>query len=79
MDKLNKFFKIEELGSTCRIEIFAGLSTFLSLSYIFVVNPSILAEAGIDKSVAFFATVVVSSLLLMFDKKSPNDAMEKRE
>ncbi len=62
MDKIKTFFKIKELGSTYKIEALAGLSTFLSLSYIFVVNPSILAEAGIDKSVAFFATVIVSSL-----------------
>ncbi len=61
MDKIKAFFKLEELGSTCKIEIFAGLSTFLSLSYIFVVNPSILADAGIDKNVAFFATVIISS------------------
>ncbi len=61
MNRLNNIFKIEELGSTFRIEVLAGISTFLSLSYIFVVNPSILAEAGIDKSVAFFATVVISS------------------
>jgi adenine/guanine/hypoxanthine permease len=60
--KLESFFGIKKLGSTWRIEILAGLSTFLSLSYIFVVNPSILAEAGIDKSVVFFATVIVSSL-----------------
>jgi adenine/guanine/hypoxanthine permease len=60
--KLESFFGIKKLGSTWRIEILAGLSTFLSLSYIFVVNPAILSEAGIDKSVVFFATVVVSSL-----------------
>lgn len=60
--KIDHFFSISEFGSTWKVEILAGLSTFLSLSYIFVVNPSILAEAGINKSAAFFATVVVSSL-----------------
>lgn len=59
---LEKFFHIKERGSTWKIELLAGLSTFLSLSYIFVVNPAILAEAGIDKSVAFFATIVGSVL-----------------
>ncbi len=57
---LEKLFRIKERGSTWKIELLAGLSTFLSLSYIFVVNPAILAEAGIDKSVAFFATIVGS-------------------
>lgn len=60
--KLENYFGFKKLGSTWKIEILAGLSTFLSLSYIFVVNPSILAEAGISKSVVFFATVIVSSL-----------------
>ncbi len=59
---VKEFFKVNELGSSLRVEFFAGLSTFLSLSYIFVVNPSILTEAGIDKSVAFFATVLISAL-----------------
>jgi len=62
LKKLENYFGFKTLGSTWKIEILAGLSTFLSLSYIFVVNPSILSEAGIDKSVAFFATILVSSL-----------------
>jgi AGZA family xanthine/uracil permease-like MFS transporter len=44
----------------------AGISVFLSLSYIFVVNPAILADAGMDKSAVFFATVVASSLATLF-------------
>ena len=57
-----KYFQLKERKTTWKIELLAGLSTFLSLSYIFVVNPAILAEAGIDKSVAFFATIVGSVL-----------------
>ncbi len=60
--KLDNYFGFTKIGSTWRIEILAGLSTFLSLSYIFVVNPAILAEAGISKSIVFFATVIISSL-----------------
>jgi len=62
MEIINKFFNIKKLGSNIRTEILAGLSIFLSLSYIFVVNPAILAETGIDKSAVFFATIIVSSL-----------------
>ncbi len=47
LKKLENYFGFKTLGSTWKIEILAGLSTFLSLSYIFVVNPSILSEAGI--------------------------------
>jgi len=62
MNKIKKYFNIVELGSNIRTELLAGLSIFLSLSYIFIVNPTILAEAGIGKSAVFFATVIVSSL-----------------
>jgi len=59
--KIDTFFGTKKLGSTWKIEVFAGLSTFLSLSYIFVVNPAILAEGGFNKSMVFFATVVISA------------------
>jgi len=62
IQKLENYFGFKKMGSSWKIEILAGISTFLSLSYIFVVNPSILAEAGISKSVVFFATVIISSL-----------------
>jgi AGZA family xanthine/uracil permease-like MFS transporter len=59
---LNRWFSIQERGSTIRTEFFAGVSTFLALSYIFVVNPAILEAAGMDKSMVFFATIVGSVL-----------------
>ncbi|MEK7574675.1 MAG: NCS2 family permease [Patescibacteria group bacterium] len=67
LQKIDNYFGITRLGSSFKIELFAGLSTFLSLSYIFVVNPAILAEAGISTSVAFFATIfgsVIATLLM---------------
>ena len=60
--RIDRFFEISAKGSTVSREMFAGFSTFLALSYIFVVNPAILANAGIDKSVSLFATIVVSAL-----------------
>jgi len=60
--RLDDFFGVSKSGSSMRIEAFAGLSTFLALSYIFVVNPAILGAAGIDKSAVFFATIVGSVL-----------------
>jgi len=58
----NSYFKIKERGSNLRTEILAGISTYLSLAYILVVNPSILSKAGIDPSVALFATAIASGL-----------------
>nr|WP_272921567.1 NCS2 family permease [Streptomyces sp. SID8354] len=49
-------------GSTWRREIAAGISTFLALSYIVVVNPAVLGQAGIPHAAAFFATAAVGGL-----------------
>jgi adenine/guanine/hypoxanthine permease len=61
-EPVDNFFGISRSGSSLRVEVFAGLSTFLALSYIFVVNPAILSAAGIGKSAIFFATIVGSVL-----------------
>ena len=39
---LNKYFKLDELGTTIRTEFTAGLTTFLAMAYILFVNPDIL-------------------------------------
>lgn len=62
LQKLDDYFGISRCGSSVRIELLAGFSTFLSLSYIFVVNPAILSAAGMSTSAIFFATVVGSVL-----------------
>ena len=59
-NKIDNFFGISKLSSNIKTEVLAGVSTFLALSYIFVVNPAILSEAGVDKSAVFFATIVGS-------------------
>ncbi|MGQ4556738.1 solute carrier family 23 protein [Halobellus sp. GM3] len=45
-ESLGDYFDVQEHGSSVRTELLAGLTTFLTMSYIVVVNPSILA--GID-------------------------------
>ena len=44
---LDGFFKITERGSTVRIEIMAGITTWLTMAYILFVNPAILGFAGV--------------------------------
>ena len=44
---LDRFFKISERGSTVRIEIVAGITTWLTMAYILFVNPAILGFAGV--------------------------------
>ena len=57
---LEQKFQIKERQSSISIEMLAGLSTFMSLAYIVVVNPAILSAGGIDRSAVFFATVLIS-------------------
>lgn len=57
---VDRFFRYSDFGSSLRTEVFAGLSTFLALSYIFVVNPAILAAGSLTPSAVFFATIIGS-------------------
>lgn len=56
------YFSLTARGSSWSREILAGTSTFLALSYIVVVNPAILTQAGIPHQAAFFATALISGL-----------------
>lgn len=55
---LKKFFEIEKNKTSVRTEIFAGLTTFMTMAYILAVNPSILGETGMDKGALFTATAI---------------------
>ena len=57
---LNKIFKLKEHNTNVRTEIMAGIITFLTMSYILIVNPNILSAAGMDRSALFTATAVAS-------------------
>ncbi|MFW6130746.1 MAG: NCS2 family permease [Atribacterota bacterium] len=61
-DYLNKYFKIQQSGSTIHKEIIAGATTFLTMSYIVFVNPSILSDSGMQYSGVLAATVLVCSV-----------------
>ncbi len=67
-------FKIRERGTTIRTEILAGVTTFLTLAYIIVVNPMILSDAGVPFDQAFTATIiatVVGTLCMAFFANYP--------
>lgn len=61
MNFLEKIFKITDNNSSVRVELLAGLTTFLAMSYIIFVNPSILSEAGLDWGAVFVATCIASA------------------
>ena len=57
---LEKLFKLKEKGTTVKTEIVAGITTFMTMAYILAVNPSILADAGIDPTAVLLATCIAS-------------------
>ncbi len=59
---MERLFRLSERGTDPRTEILAGLSTFLTMAYIVVVNPSIMAAAGIDQGAAFVATCLAAAI-----------------
>jgi AGZA family xanthine/uracil permease-like MFS transporter len=59
---LDRFFSLSARGTTPRTEIMAGLATFLTMAYIVVVNPGMMAAAGIDHGAAFVATCLAAAI-----------------
>ncbi len=54
-------FALDRHGTNVRTEALAGLTTFLAMAYIAVVNPSILSEAGMDFGAVFVATCLAAA------------------
>lgn len=58
---LDSWFKLRDHGTDVRTECLAGLSTFLAMAYILVVNPDILAAAGMPRDAVFVATCLAAA------------------
>lgn len=59
---LEKLFKLQQAGTSVKTEIIAGISTFLAMSYIIIVNPDLLSIAGMDKGAVFTATCIAAAI-----------------
>ena len=59
---MERFFGFRERGTDARTEVLAGATTFLTMAYIIIVNPSIMAVAGIDQGAAFVATCLAAAI-----------------
>jgi AGZA family xanthine/uracil permease-like MFS transporter len=71
---LEIIFKLRERGSTVRTEIIGGVTTFVTMAYIIVVNPAILSAAGIPAGPSTVATIlsaVFGCLLMGFYANRP--------
>ncbi len=58
---MRSYFGFDRLGTGYRREALAGVSTFLTMSYIIVVNPAILEAAGIPKGPSMVATILAAA------------------
>jgi adenine/guanine/hypoxanthine permease len=70
--KLN--FELKKNNTTIQTEVIAGVSSFLAMSYIIVVNPSILSQTGMPFSAVLTATIIVcsfSSIMMGLYAKNP--------
>jgi len=58
---IDRYFRLAENQTTARRELLGGLTTFLTMAYIVVVNPQILSQAGMPVDGVVFATCVASA------------------
>lgn len=69
-----KTFKLKENGTNVRTEVLAGITTFMTMAYILVVNPDILSAAGMDFGAVFTATAIssiIATLVMAFYANYP--------
>ncbi|GAB4247097.1 MAG: NCS2 family permease [Candidatus Methylacidiphilales bacterium] len=59
---LDQVFHLRQNHTTVSREVLAGVTTFAAMAYILAVNPSILANAGMDRGAALTATALASAL-----------------
>ena len=72
--KLDNYFGLTKNNTNFKKEVVAGITTFMTMAYILIVNPSILSAAGMDKGAVFTATAlsaIVATLIMGIYAKLP--------
>ena len=59
---LKEYFELESRHTNTRIEVVAGVTTFLTMAYIIFVNPAILSSTGMDKAALIAVTCIVTAI-----------------
>ncbi len=59
---MDRFFGLSDSGTTFGREVFAGVSTFLTMAFIVAVNPMFLQDAGIPFEAGFVATILATAI-----------------
>ena len=71
---MEKFFKLKEHKTNVKTEVLAGVTTFLTMAYILIVNPLMLSETGMDFGAVFTATALsaaIATLVMAFFANLP--------
>ena len=63
---LEKIFKLSENNTNVKTEVTAGITTFMTMAYILVVNPMILSATGMDQGAVFVATALSAAISTFF-------------
>lgn len=61
MNSISNFFHLKENNSSFKTELLAGLTTFVSMSYILFVNPNVLGDSGMNKGAVFTVTALAAA------------------
>lgn len=59
---IERLFKLKESGTTPKREFIGGVTTFMTMAYILIVNPAILSATGMDSGALFTATAISSAV-----------------
>lgn len=65
VNKIKEYFKIDERGSSISQEVRAGLASFLTMSYVLLLNPIILNKIGLPPKDIAIGTALSSGILLV--------------
>lgn len=71
---LENMFRLKEHNTTVRTEVIAGITTFMTMAYIIIVNPIILSETGMDFGSVLTATCLsagITTILMAFYANYP--------
>ena len=72
--KIESYFKLKENGTNIKTEILAGITTFMTMAHILVVNPGILSDTGMNFGAVFTATAIsaiIGTLIMGLYAKLP--------
>ena len=65
-DMLERLFKLKKNKTNVFTEMIAGLTTFMAMSYIIFINPTILSATGMDYNSVYVATIIASMIGTLF-------------